>query len=110
MTAKNRSTESMARHASHKVGTRSASPQFELVTELKTFEQKLPELLESSAGKFVIIKSRDILGIADDYTAALKIGYRQLGSDTAFFVEQVEDPKISAKRNKVFLTKLEWLK
>lgn len=81
-----------------------------MATELETFEAKLPSLLHDAPGKFVVINGRDIIGLADDYTRALRLGYDKLGSEAPFFVEQVLDPKVSARRSKIFLTRVELLK
>jgi hypothetical protein len=104
----------MARHVSHTAQKpqphSKTRPAATLATELATFEAKLPALLQDAPGKFVVIKSREILGLADDYSRALRLGYSRLGSDKPFFVEQIQDPKISARRRRVFLTKVKLLK
>jgi len=104
----------MAQHASrisHKAHSNSrVRKETVLATELKTFEANLPSLLQDAPGKFVVINGRKIIGLADDYAHALRLGYNQLGSDAPFFVEQVQDPKLSARRSKVFLTRVELLK
>ena len=86
-----------------------SSVKFSLLTELATFEEHLPELLASSPGKYVVIKSTKILGITDDYQSALKVGYSECGIEKPFFVEQVEAPELSHRRSRVLLTKLECL-
>jgi len=104
----------MAQHASrisHKAHSNSrVRKETVLATELKTFEANLPSLLQDAPGKFVVINGRKIIGLADDYAHALRLGYNQLGSDAPFFVEQIQDPKLSARRSKVFLTRVELLK
>lgn len=82
----------------------------ELLTEFKTFNDKLGQLIQDSPGKFVVIKHTKILAVADDYSKALQIGYSKLGSSEPFFVEQVQDPRVSERRNKVFHTKLEYFR
>ena len=104
----------MAQHASrisHKAHLNSkARKEAVLATELETFEANLPSLLHDAPGKFVVINGRQIIGLADDYAHALRLGYDQLGSEAPFFVEQVQDPKVSARRSKIFLTRVELLK
>lgn len=46
--------------------------------EIKTYTNKLPELL-SSAGKFVVIKNDEIKGIFDTYNDGLKFAYKEFG-------------------------------
>jgi len=83
---------------------------FHLQTELETFEQLLPKLLETSAGKFVVINARKVLGIESDYPSALKVGYAACGSETPFFVELIESPEISQRKSRVLMTRLECIK
>jgi hypothetical protein len=111
MTTKNAKVKSMGRKATQKSGGRAkAIGEADLHVEQKTFERKLPELLVNAFGQFVVIKAHDILGISDNYSGALRIGYDKLGSATPFFVEQVEDQSTATRRNKFFQAKLEWLK
>jgi hypothetical protein len=58
-----------------------------LETELKTYEAKLPELIPH-AGKFVVIKNSEVLGIFDTYQDALKAAYEKFGLEP-FFVRQI---------------------
>ena len=43
-----------------------------LETEIALYNQLLPSLLESSAGKYVAIKGNDLIGVFDD----MDVGYR----------------------------------
>ncbi len=55
--------------------------------ELKTYEQKLPELL-AQEGKFIVIKGDAIIGMYDTYSDALQAGYAKVGLEE-FFVRQI---------------------
>jgi hypothetical protein len=95
----------------HKMNTHSGQHRDdELLTEFKTFNDKLEQLVQESPGKFVVIKHTKILAVKDDYSAALEFGYSKLGSSEPFFVEQVRDPRGSERRDKVFHTKLEYFR
>jgi len=83
---------------------------FHLETEMRTFERILPELLKTSPGKFVVINSRNVLGIERDYPSALKVGYEKCGSEKPFFVELIESPEISDRKCHILMTKLECIK
>ncbi|MCX6272307.1 MAG: hypothetical protein NTU44_14045 [Bacteroidetes bacterium] len=59
-----------------------------LETETKTFEQKLPELIKTDSGKFVLIKEDQIYGTYAAMADALKAGYEKF-RDQPFFVRQI---------------------
>lgn len=59
-----------------------------LETELETYRKALPELL-SEAGKFVLIRGQEVLGIYETYEDALKVGYDKCGLDP-FLVKKIE--------------------
>ena len=58
-----------------------------LETELKTFEEKLPELL-ANEGKFVLIHGKDIEGFFVAYEDAVSEGYAKFGLDP-FLVRRI---------------------
>ncbi len=59
-----------------------------LEKETKYFEQKLPELIPTQVGKFVLIKDERLEGIFDALNDALKWGYEKY-RDQPFLVKQV---------------------
>lgn len=59
-----------------------------LEIEAKLFEQKLPELIKSDVGKFVLIKDDQIIGTFEALGDALKKGYEMFKSKP-FYVKQI---------------------
>lgn len=59
-----------------------------LETELATYRQKLPELLQHS-GRFVLIHANDVIDVYTSYDDAIKEGYKRFSLDP-FLVQQVE--------------------
>jgi hypothetical protein len=59
-----------------------------LKLEIETYNSKLPELIGSSMGKFVLIKGDAVEGVFDTYADALKIGYERFKL-APFMVKQV---------------------
>lgn len=59
-----------------------------LKTEIETYNAKLPDLVGSSLGKFVLIKGTAVEGVYDTYADALKIGYERFKLEP-FMVKQV---------------------
>lgn len=59
-----------------------------LEKETKYFEKKLPELIPTKVGKFVLIKDERIEGIYDALNDALKSGYEKF-KDQPFLVKQI---------------------
>jgi hypothetical protein len=59
-----------------------------LEKELHTFEEKLPELIKTDLGKFVLIKDVNVCGTFTAREDALKHGYQKFNKD-AFFVRQI---------------------
>jgi hypothetical protein len=59
-----------------------------LEKETKTFEQKLPNLIKTDMGKFVLIKDEQIIGTFDAILDALKSGYDKF-KNQPFFVKQI---------------------
>jgi hypothetical protein len=59
-----------------------------LEREQNTFEQKLPELLKSNLGKFVLIKGDQVIGTYVAIDDALNIAYDKFKSEP-FFVRQI---------------------
>jgi hypothetical protein len=60
----------------------------ELKKELETYERKKADLL-SQAGKYVVIKGDDVIGIFESYADGLKIGYEKCGL-TPFLVKRIQ--------------------
>ena len=58
-----------------------------LEREIATYNAKLPELL-GSAGKFVLIKGDDVLGIFEAYADALQAGYGR-HAEGGFLVKRI---------------------
>jgi len=59
-----------------------------LETETKTFEDRLPELIKTDVGKFVLIKDDKVVGTYSAIQDALKDGYEKFKGQ-AFFVRQI---------------------
>ena len=59
-----------------------------LEAELKTYQGALPSLL-AKAGKYVLIKGDDVLGLYDTYADAIQGGYEKSRLDP-FMVKQIE--------------------
>ena len=59
-----------------------------LEKEQSIFEQKLPELLKSHSGKFVLIKGNQVIGTYTAIDDALNIGYEKFKTEP-FFVRQI---------------------
>jgi len=60
----------------------------ELKRELETYERKKADLL-AQAGKFVVIKGDDVIGVYESYADALKIGYDKCGLNP-FLVKRIQ--------------------
>lgn len=56
--------------------------------ELRTYRKSLPELLGSSAGKWVLIHGEEIMGTFESRTDAINQGFRTLGN-VPFLVKEV---------------------
>ena len=59
-----------------------------LEQEVKTFEQKLPELVKSDLGKFVLIMDTRVIGTFVAIQDALQAGYEHF-KEQPFFVRQI---------------------
>jgi hypothetical protein len=59
-----------------------------LEQESKTYEEKLPELLKSDTGKFVLIKNENIIGVYTAIDDALNYGYEKY-KEQPFFVREI---------------------
>lgn len=71
-----------------------ALKQFE--KEIAAYRRELPRLLqEQQAGKFVLIKEDQVLGVYDTWPAANEAGLNQFGLDEPFCVQKVDarDPE-----------------
>ena len=59
-----------------------------LEKEVKTFEQKLPELLKTDIGKYVLVKEDQVIGTFVAIEDALSYGYEKYNRQ-AFFVREI---------------------
>jgi len=59
-----------------------------LEKEAIVFEQKVPELVKTDIGKFVLIKEDQVIGTFEAIVDALKSGYEKY-KDQPFFVKQI---------------------
>lgn len=59
-----------------------------LEVELKTYEERLPELLKDE-GSFVVIAGKEIEGVFESYKDALAAGYKKCGL-TPFLLKRIE--------------------
>lgn len=59
-----------------------------LEKEEKTFEQKLPGLIATDIGNYVLIKDEKVIGTFAAITDALKTGYEKF-REQPFFVRQI---------------------
>ncbi len=59
-----------------------------LAEELRTFERRKAEMLQTARGRFVLIKGDEIVGFYDDNETALDEGYRRFRL-TGFLVQRV---------------------
>ena len=66
-----------------------------LQEELATFEAERARLLETSRGKFALVKGGAVLGVFDDRFEAIRSGYGKLGN-VAFLVKQILDEDVVA--------------
>ena len=60
----------------------------QLARELATFESNRAKLLGEGAGRFVLIKGDDVIGLFDTQADALSAGFAQFGN-APFFVRQI---------------------
>lgn len=63
------------------------APTTRVAAELATYQRKLPELF-SDAGRFVLIKGSEVVGLFDTYQDAVTSGYQRFNLDE-FFVKQI---------------------
>jgi hypothetical protein len=59
-----------------------------LEKEANIFEQKVPELVKTDMGRFVLIKEDQVIGTYEAIVDALKSGYEKF-KDQPFFVRQI---------------------
>ena len=59
-----------------------------LEQEIKTFEQKLPELVKNDLGKFVLIMDTQVIGTFVAVQDALQAGYEHF-KERPFFIRQI---------------------
>ena len=64
---------------------------FTISDEQKAFDAQLPGLLAKHAGKFVLQRNGQVLGVFPDYGSAYAEGIRQFGPDESFFIAKVEE-------------------
>jgi len=58
--------------------------------EIELYDELLPELLQSSKGKFVVIKERELLGVFDSNDEAYEAGLDRWGL-TGFLLRPVRE-------------------
>jgi hypothetical protein len=63
----------------------------QLERELRTYRDRLPELVQH-AGKYVVIQNGDVIDVFAAYGDALRDGYRRFGLDP-FLVKQILIPE-----------------
>ena len=61
-----------------------------LEAELKLYEEKKQELLSHDAGKYVLIKNTDIIGIFESEKDAIRAGIEKFGN-VPFLVKRIEE-------------------
>jgi hypothetical protein len=66
-----------------------------LEIETALYNEMLPQLLESSMGKYVVIKGRDVIGVFDDMNEGYRAALDKYGV-TNFLLQPVraEEPKL----------------
>jgi hypothetical protein len=67
------------------------APVTRFAEELAAYHRKLPELL-GDAGRFVLIKGDEVIGVFDSYQDAVTSGYERFELDL-FFVKQIRLPQ-----------------
>jgi hypothetical protein len=70
-----------------------AAKQSEIDSNLVFFQEKLPELLASHAGKYVLLRHREIVGIYDTALDAQVTG-QKFYADGLFSVQRITDEPI----------------
>jgi len=76
------------RHNRHsKERAMETAPGTRFAAELAAYQRKLPELL-GEAGRFVLIKGDEVMGVFDSYQDAVTSGYARFELDS-FFVKQI---------------------
>lgn len=64
-------------------------PSTVLLKETRFFESKLPELVKSDIGRFVLIKGEILVDVFESQFDAIKAGYEKFKGEP-FFVKQIE--------------------
>lgn len=64
-----------------------------LEKEMNVFDKQLPDLLEKSAGKFVLIKEDEIIGVYEAREDALRAGYEKFRQEPFLVREIVAIPE-----------------
>lgn len=62
----------------------------DLQTELQTYRQQLPKMLNKHSGQYVVIKGTDTVHFSGTYEDALHWAYDKFGLDS-FFVKRVSE-------------------
>jgi hypothetical protein len=71
------------------------------------YEKSLPDLLKEHRGEYVVIAERSILGYAENYSDALRVGYRSCGVKKPFLVDVVEPLESTSRKDSILFTRLE---
>ena len=67
--------------------------QAEVRANFDAFQGKLPELLKTHAGKFVVLRNREIVDVFDTFADAAKFGTKMYADDM-FSVQEVTERHI----------------
>jgi hypothetical protein len=67
--------------------------QIEVDRNLEAFREKLPELLRTHAGKFALLRNREVTGFYDSLVEALVAG-QKFYSDQLFSIQEVTEASI----------------
>jgi hypothetical protein len=78
-----------------------------LETEQAFYEKSLPDLLNSHKGEYVVIAGKSVLGFAENYSDALRVGYRACGVKKPFMVDVVEPLESASRKDSILFTRLE---
>ena len=65
-----------------------------LQQEYDFFLAHLDEFMKTHLDKLVLIKGEQVIGFFDSYEEALRAGLAQYGSQTPFFIKEVQKEKV----------------
>ena len=67
-----------------------------LAEELETYNKHKVELLKENAGKYVLIKGKQVISVSDTQNDAIRVGIDKFGN-TPFLVKKIEE--IESRQN-----------